>query len=541
MTFKVLIIGGGLAGSLLANGLVRNGVDVEVYDRDVVRSKREGYQIRLGAQALQGMHTCLDEETCREIIGKFGKSGSQVYTTPILYSTDLQPLRGFTRSPPYSRSAPISRVVLRDALAEPLIQKHIIRYEKKYVRCQIIPGDGPGLEKVRAHFEDGTFSDADIMVAADGSGSRINAEAGPNNIVERRERVGFLTKGQLSSVMLRTLPAQLRAGPIVIEDDGIIFIASAYLPDKDRKKPAHHPSVPHTPRSTQAGHSPQSTRFPQSSRAPHLSPTFDNSSDYAHRELPNLPSSSASRLDSIRSRDSDSFSSHESHFDYDEAAASLMWNMNIPHDKLPDRLDVDDPVEMIIGLIAHWDERIHDIIRAVSKDELYTYYGRVGTSPAPNWREVARSSSRKDNKKGNPRIWFIGDSMHPMLPTRAMGGNQAMYDSGEVCNLLSSLARQTNLPSNNQVATVLSDYEASMLPRAFEWVTKSNNVGGERKRDRAKKLTKQVSSYKLNSFVGKLHLFFVHRASEVDLGLGVVLRKMGKRPVEKEKEFDMYR
>lgn len=46
MTFKILIVGGGLSGLTLANGLLKHGSDVdiqvEVYERDAQDLNREG-------------------------------------------------------------------------------------------------------------------------------------------------------------------------------------------------------------------------------------------------------------------------------------------------------------------------------------------------------------------------------------------------------------------------------------------------------------------------------------------------------------------
>lgn len=46
MTFKILIVGGGLSGLTLANGLLKHGsvvdIQVEVYERDAQDLNREG-------------------------------------------------------------------------------------------------------------------------------------------------------------------------------------------------------------------------------------------------------------------------------------------------------------------------------------------------------------------------------------------------------------------------------------------------------------------------------------------------------------------
>jgi len=46
MTFKILIVGGGLSGLTLANGLLKHGsdldIEVEVYERDAHNLNREG-------------------------------------------------------------------------------------------------------------------------------------------------------------------------------------------------------------------------------------------------------------------------------------------------------------------------------------------------------------------------------------------------------------------------------------------------------------------------------------------------------------------
>ena len=82
---KVIIIGGGLADAMLANGLMNNDVSVTVYERDKEESRREGYQIRLGEASLNGFRACLTPAQIREIEQKFGISSGGKETQSTLH------------------------------------------------------------------------------------------------------------------------------------------------------------------------------------------------------------------------------------------------------------------------------------------------------------------------------------------------------------------------------------------------------------------------------------------------------------------------
>ena len=115
-SFKVIIIGGGLAGALLGNGLVNKGIDCTIYEKDVRGSTREGYQIRLGAAALIGFRACLTKSQLDVLIKKFGRSGGFTLSAPILYDHNMLCQLDLTKFPAYTKSAPINRVVLRNFL-----------------------------------------------------------------------------------------------------------------------------------------------------------------------------------------------------------------------------------------------------------------------------------------------------------------------------------------------------------------------------------------------------------------------------------------
>ena len=177
---QVIILGGGLAGGLLGNGLLRAGISVTVYERDSADKRREGYQIRLGEPSLTGFRACLSPELIAQIEAKYGKSkpGSETesvtgpLTAPHVYSKDFEPCLDLSAIPNYTITTAINRVVLRNFLLEPLRQQGHIKFQKRFSHYEIVQ-DATGVEKVQVHFADGSSDYCDILIAADGSGSQV--------------------------------------------------------------------------------------------------------------------------------------------------------------------------------------------------------------------------------------------------------------------------------------------------------------------------------------------------------------------------------
>ncbi|OQU98958.1 hypothetical protein CLAIMM_04667 [Cladophialophora immunda] len=233
--FKVIIVGGGLAGSLLANGLVNNNVDVKVYERDSENTEREGYQIRLGHYSLSGFRDCLDPEHIALIEEKYGlasgSNGDSPYTAPSVYSPKFKRIIDLGKLPGYTVSTTINRVVLRNFLLGPLREKSKVVFNTSFSHFEIIQST-QSIEKVRVHFADGTSDTCDVLIGADGSSSKINRQLGLKNIVDITSHFVFNAKGDLPPERIRKLPERLRDGPILVFHKGAILFYGLYLPKK---------------------------------------------------------------------------------------------------------------------------------------------------------------------------------------------------------------------------------------------------------------------------------------------------------------------
>ncbi|KAH7014015.1 hypothetical protein B0J12DRAFT_611394 [Macrophomina phaseolina] len=239
--FKVIIIGAGLSGSLLANGLLHASIPITVYEREAENAKREGYQIHLGESTLIGMRACLSEAEIASVVRKFGKAGGRKGQASVIRHKDFRLLLDLKAFPDYSKSAPINRKVLRDTLAAPLAKAGVVRYEKKFVRYEIYSAGKT--ERVRVHFHDGTSDECDVLIGADGSSSKawnhpappVNRQLGLSNITEIKTHVNLLVKQDLPTEKLLSLGREFTSGPILCMADNRNFYFSAYVPEKDDK------------------------------------------------------------------------------------------------------------------------------------------------------------------------------------------------------------------------------------------------------------------------------------------------------------------
>jgi 2-polyprenyl-6-methoxyphenol hydroxylase-like FAD-dependent oxidoreductase len=172
----VAIIGAGTGGLCLAHGLVREGIDVAVYERD--RTRRDGlqgYRVGISPDGSRALHACLPPD----LYATFAATCARPPSSLTFLDHRLRPLLSVgvedglnIGDDPVESEKSVSRMTLRQVLLTGL--EDVVHFDKAFSRYEERP-DGT----VEAFFEDGTSVVADLLVGADGTNSRVRRQLLP--------------------------------------------------------------------------------------------------------------------------------------------------------------------------------------------------------------------------------------------------------------------------------------------------------------------------------------------------------------------------
>ena len=173
---RVIIMGGGIGGLALAQGLRRAGIDVEVYERDVeLTGRASGYRLHVNPAGSRALHALLPAGLWQAFVatagpgGDFGLLTDQLDELVVVDEATMYPGRV---AGPAEDHYSVDRGVLRALLLAGLGRE--LRFGAEFVRYSREP-DG----RVAAVFADGQRAVGDLIVGADGAGSRVRRQLLP--------------------------------------------------------------------------------------------------------------------------------------------------------------------------------------------------------------------------------------------------------------------------------------------------------------------------------------------------------------------------
>ena len=206
----VLIIGGGIGGLCLAQGLKKAGVTASVYERDQTPySRLQGFRIHIDPDGSKALHECLPSDlwTLFDTTGGDFSRGFTMLTEQLKELMKFLQPADFTDAIEQHRS--VSRMTLRQVLLAGL--GNSVHFGKRFERYEQRP-DG----RVVVFFDDGSTAEGDVLVAADGVNSRVRKQYLPGNDPVETGVINLGGRVSLTDGVMAMLPAAMLDGPAMV-------------------------------------------------------------------------------------------------------------------------------------------------------------------------------------------------------------------------------------------------------------------------------------------------------------------------------------
>jgi len=172
----ITIIGGGIGGLCLAQGLKKANLNFTIYERNAsTESWLEGYRIHIRPAGTKSLYSCLPGHVWMDFLACTAAptDGFGFLTEDMkeLVHIEEQLMTGMNK-PLQEGQYNVSRKLLREVLLSDLEDR--IHFGKTFQRYEVQPD-----QKVKVCFDDGTNIETDLLIGADGANSSVRQQLLP--------------------------------------------------------------------------------------------------------------------------------------------------------------------------------------------------------------------------------------------------------------------------------------------------------------------------------------------------------------------------
>ncbi|MFI6731427.1 FAD-dependent oxidoreductase [Nonomuraea sp. NPDC050451] len=216
---KVIVVGAGLGGLTLAQGLRRAGIDVVVYERDDARGRAQGVSLHVDDRGAKALRACLPSAHAAMAEATMGGPRERTLTLSevdgALTIVGAQPSDGVAGRPRPGRQVhrPLLRAVLLTGLED------VVRFGAEFTRFEQ-RADGT----VQVWFADGGTDTADVLVGADGIGSAVRRQYLPHARVVDTGRRMLMGATALRAIADTGLPGLIGDSPTSVRVHGTMMV-----------------------------------------------------------------------------------------------------------------------------------------------------------------------------------------------------------------------------------------------------------------------------------------------------------------------------
>ncbi|KAF2158547.1 hypothetical protein M409DRAFT_71589 [Zasmidium cellare ATCC 36951] len=230
---QVLIIGAGIGGLALAQGLKKLGIGFSIAEKDVsARSRSQGFRFRLQAMGWRGLSTCLTPSQLKIVEELFPESSTSGYKINAITGALQDAVFPLARSGGDESAYTVDRALLKEFLADGLSDN--IFYGKTFRRYSVTSSG------VQAFFEDGTSMAGILLVGADGVHSKVAQQTIPSRRLLDNDGRFITGRTMLTNDLRRRSPvmvdrsclftdphSQSQQTPLILVTDPVRFSQSA--------------------------------------------------------------------------------------------------------------------------------------------------------------------------------------------------------------------------------------------------------------------------------------------------------------------------